>query len=126
LRAELDGIAKQLDDIRNSVLREARIVGATVTRTFLRPAEFGAFDTVIVDEASMILSPRSFHRYIPSARTTIWGSDLNSRFGVNGIQYSSSERRFDTACSWIVSSAWPIVFSFLRSALGTTVPGGIC
>ena len=39
----------------------------------------------------MILSPRSFQRYIPSARTTICGSALNSRLGVNGIQYSSSE-----------------------------------
>ena len=45
------------------------------------------------DDASMILSPRSFHRYIPSARTTICGSALNSRLGVNGIQYSSSEMR---------------------------------
>ena len=31
---------------------------------------------------------------MPSARTTICGSALNSRFGVNGIQYSSSEMRF--------------------------------
>jgi hypothetical protein len=44
------------------------------------------------------------------------GSDLKSRFGVNGIQYSSSEMRFDAACSWIVSSAWPIVFSFVGAA----------
>ncbi len=68
------------------------------------------------DDASMILSPRSFHRYIPSARTTICGSALNSRFGVNGIQYSSSEMRFVAAWSWIVSSAWPIVVSFASSA----------
>jgi chromosome segregation ATPase len=47
LREELAAIAKKLEDIRNAVLREARIVGATVTRTFLRPVEFSAFDTVI-------------------------------------------------------------------------------
>ncbi len=61
LRQELSTIAAKLEDIRNSVLREARIVGATVTRTFLRPVEFAAFDTVIVDEASMILLPAVFH-----------------------------------------------------------------
>ena len=60
LREELAAIAKKLEDIRNAVLREARIVGATVTRTFLRPVEFSAFDTVIVDEASMILLPAIF------------------------------------------------------------------
>ena len=49
------------------------------------------------DEASISRSPRSFQRYMPSARTTILGSCLKSRLGVNGIQYSSSEMRFDTA-----------------------------
>lgn len=61
LRQELSSIAAELDEIRNSVLREARIVGATVTRSFLRPTEFASFDTVIVDEASMILLPAVFH-----------------------------------------------------------------
>lgn len=61
LRAELSRIAEQLEKIRNSVLNEARIVGATATRTFLRPTEFSSFDTVILDEASMILLPAVFH-----------------------------------------------------------------
>jgi len=61
LRAELSRVAEQLEKIRASVLSEARIVGATATRTFLRPAEFSLFDTVIIDEASMILLPAIFH-----------------------------------------------------------------
>ena len=60
LREELAAIAKKLEEIREAVLREAKIVGATVTRTFLRPVEFSAFDAVIVDEASMILLPAVF------------------------------------------------------------------
>jgi AAA domain len=47
--------------IRSSVLNEARVVGATAKRTFLRPNEFSTFDTVIIDEASMILLPAVFH-----------------------------------------------------------------
>lgn len=61
LRDELARIAAELEQIREAVLKEARIVGATVTRTYLRPAEFAAFDTVIIDEASMILLPAVFH-----------------------------------------------------------------
>ena len=37
---------------------------------------------------------------MPSARTTIFGSALKSRFGVNGIQYSSSETGF--ACERVL------------------------
>ena len=61
LRDELARIAAELEQIREAVLKEARIVGATVTRTYLRPTEFAAFDTVIIDEASMILLPAIFH-----------------------------------------------------------------
>ncbi len=61
LRDELAAIAAQIENIRNSVLRQATIVGATATRTFLRPAEFASFDVVIVDEASMLLIPTVFH-----------------------------------------------------------------
>jgi hypothetical protein len=60
LRDELAAIAKQLEDIKAAVLKDARVVGATITRTFLRPLEFAAFDAVIVDEASMILLPAVF------------------------------------------------------------------
>jgi AAA domain/PLD-like domain len=59
-REELAAISEQLEGIRRAVLCEARIVGATVTRTFMRPVEFAAFDTVIIDEASMILLPVVF------------------------------------------------------------------
>ena len=43
------------------VLRRAQIIGATITRTYLRPNEFAAFDIVIIDEASMILLSMAFY-----------------------------------------------------------------
>ncbi len=61
LQNELAAISAKLEDIKNSILKDAKIVGATVTRTFLRPVEFAAFDVVIIDEASMILQPAVFH-----------------------------------------------------------------
>jgi hypothetical protein len=76
LRQELSSIASKLEDIRNSVLREARIIGATVTRTYLRPVEFASFDTVIVDEASMILLPAVFHAAGLATETVVIAGDF--------------------------------------------------
>src|SRR3974377_1685639 len=53
---------------------------------------------------------------MPSARTTILGSCLKSRFGVNGIQYSSSDSARFAAVSLTVESACPM--SALRSIRG--------
>src|SRR5689334_22908514 len=51
---------------------------------------------------------------MPSARTTIFGSCLKSRFAVNGIQYSSRESARLAAASLTVESAWPISLLRLR------------
>lgn len=76
LRDELARIAGELARIRETVLKEARIVGATVTRTYLRPAEFALFDTVIIDEASMILLPAVFHAAGLSTERVIVAGDF--------------------------------------------------
>ena len=57
---EITGIGTQLEDIRRSVIGQALVVGATVTRTFLSPQQLGSFDVVIVDEASMVMLPALF------------------------------------------------------------------
>jgi len=61
LRSELADINAKLNELKDTVLKEARVVGATVTRTFLRPDDFRNFDAIIIDEASMILLPAVFH-----------------------------------------------------------------
>jgi superfamily I DNA and/or RNA helicase/ssDNA-binding Zn-finger/Zn-ribbon topoisomerase 1 len=61
LREELSKITAELEKIQETVLKDARIVGATITRTYLRPKDFTEFDVVIIDEASMILLPAVFH-----------------------------------------------------------------
>ncbi len=58
---EISDINKQLDDIRKSIMDRARIVGATVTKAYLSPQLFSAFDVVIVDEASMVMLPALFN-----------------------------------------------------------------
>lgn len=44
-----------------TVAQEARIVGATVTKTYLSPKQFLKFDVVIIDEASMVILPAVYY-----------------------------------------------------------------
>ena len=54
-------INRQLEDIAKSVVSNAKIIGATVTKAFLSPQMFSGFDVVIIDEASMVMLPALFH-----------------------------------------------------------------
>jgi hypothetical protein len=76
LRTELARLNREIDQIKDTVLKEALIVGATVTRTFLRPEDFRGFDTIIIDEASMIPLPAVFHAAGMSKRSVIIAGDF--------------------------------------------------
>lgn len=51
---EIDG---EINTIRSNILRNARIIGATCTKTYLSVKEIGKADLVVVDEASMVMLP---------------------------------------------------------------------
>ena len=53
----LRDIDAAISPIRDSVLRDSRIIGATCTKTYLAPKDIGQADLVIIDEASMVLLP---------------------------------------------------------------------
>lgn len=57
LISELQEIARKLADIAASALRDARILGMTMTRASMSARDIGRFDTVIIDEASMVMLP---------------------------------------------------------------------
>jgi len=57
LVAELQEIAKKLADLEAAILRDAKVIGATVAKSYLRAKDLGRFDLVIIDEASMVLLP---------------------------------------------------------------------
>jgi len=58
---ELGKINKSLSEIEASVIKEAAVIGATVTTSYLRSASLPRFDTVIVDESSMVLLPAAYY-----------------------------------------------------------------
>jgi AAA domain/PLD-like domain len=61
IAAQLATLLREIDEIVVQVVAKAKIVGATVTKTFLSPVMFAGFDAVILDEASMILLPACYH-----------------------------------------------------------------
>ena len=57
LVAKLRETAAEISAIREAVLRNAKIVGATCTKTYLSQKDIGQVDLVIIDEASMVILP---------------------------------------------------------------------
>lgn len=55
IEAQIQVIDEELAQLHANTLRNARIVGATITKAYL--SDLGAFDLVIIDEASMALLP---------------------------------------------------------------------
>ncbi len=50
-----------MEGIEKAVVAEAKIIGATVTKTYLTPQQFTNFDVVIIDEASMVMLPAIYY-----------------------------------------------------------------
>ena len=73
LVAEIRETKAETAALRKTVLRDARIVGATCTTAYLT-GEIGQFDLVIVDEASMVIRPAVwFSAGLASQRVVISG-----------------------------------------------------
>ncbi len=73
LSAEIRQIEIEIAALRKTVLKDAKIVGATCTTAYLT-GEIGQFDLVIVDEASMVIRPAVwFSAGLASERVVISG-----------------------------------------------------
>ena len=57
LVTELQEIAQRLAEMEASIMREARVIGTTIAKSYLQAREIGRFDVVVIDEASMVLLP---------------------------------------------------------------------
>jgi len=61
LSSKVQAIQKQLDALRDQVVRNCRVLAATVYRTYLKGQVERTFDAVVVDEASMLALPMTFY-----------------------------------------------------------------
>jgi hypothetical protein len=58
---EISALQREIDEIAANLLDKAKVVGATITKTFLSPTMFSNFNAIIIDEASMVLLPACYH-----------------------------------------------------------------
>lgn len=54
---ELREIETKIANIRASIIKDAKVLGATCTKTSLSSKELGQFDLILIDEVSMIMPP---------------------------------------------------------------------
>lgn len=56
-RKRCQALEEEIAGLRKKILNDAKVIGATGTRAYLKPKEIGFADLAIADEASMILQP---------------------------------------------------------------------
>ncbi len=74
--AELGALKKQLEEIRKTIISEALVVGATLTKVFLSPNDLGKCQNIIIDEASMGLVPAVYFAASQSQQRCIVSGDF--------------------------------------------------
>ena len=60
LMSELREIGAKISALRDSILKDARVLGATCTKTYLSVKDIGQVDMVIIDEASTVMPPMAW------------------------------------------------------------------
>lgn len=76
INADLTDLKRQLEDMRKTIISEAIVVGATLTKSFLSPSEMGKFHNVVIDEASMGLLPSVYFTASQSNERIIISGDF--------------------------------------------------
>ena len=54
---EIKEIKTKLESLRDEVLKDAILIGSTITKCFISPNQLGKFQNIVIDEASMALLP---------------------------------------------------------------------
>ena len=60
LNSKIQIIENDIEDIKQVVINEAKVIGTTLTKTYLKASDLNTFDNVIIDEASMCMLPAIF------------------------------------------------------------------
>ncbi len=76
LVAKLSEVEAKITALRQTVTREARVVGATCTKTYLSQKDIGHVDLVIIDEASMVMRPMAWFSAGLAAKRVVVSGDF--------------------------------------------------
>ena len=76
LVAKLSEVEAKITALRQTVTREARVVGATCTKAYLSQKDIGHVDLVIIDEASMVMRPVAWFSAGLAAKRVVVSGDF--------------------------------------------------
>ena len=76
LVAKLSEVEAKITALRQTVTREARVVGATCTKAYLSQKDIGHVDLVIIDEASMVMRPMAWFSAGLAAKRVVVSGDF--------------------------------------------------
>ena len=76
LVAKLSEVEAKITAVRQTVTREARVVGATCTKAYLSQKDIGHVDLVIIDEASMVMRPVAWFSAGLAAKRAVVSGDF--------------------------------------------------
>ena len=76
INADLTDLKRQLEDMRKTIISEAIVVGATLTKSFLSPSDMDKFHNVVIDEASMGLIPSVYFTASQSNERVVISGDF--------------------------------------------------
>jgi superfamily I DNA and/or RNA helicase/ribosomal protein L37AE/L43A len=76
LAKKLSELENELIALRNSIAKNAKVLGTTITKTYLEPDAFKEIDVVIVDEASMVILPAIAVVTVLAKKTVVISGDF--------------------------------------------------
>ena len=73
---EVTKINNQIQEVKTEVLKNCRVLAATATKTYLKPEDFGEYDVVVIDEASMLMLPQAAYAASLSKEKVVLAGDF--------------------------------------------------
>ena len=74
--SELSKVNQELESLKKNIIKEALVVGSTLTKVFLSPAQVGKCKNLIIDEASMAFLPELYFAASQTEKRVIISGDF--------------------------------------------------
>ena len=76
INEEIKALEQEIEELSKKILANAKVLGSTLTKSFLSPDLLGKFKNVVIDEASMALLPSLYFTASQSEMRVIISGDF--------------------------------------------------
>lgn len=118
IRSQLSQVNQKLANLKNEILKKAKIMAATTTKTFTSADAIGVFDVAIVDEASMLPLPHVIYIAGMSSAQIVVAGDFRQLPPI-----SMGAREYDLVENWYGKDPFDRAGITKKVNAGNTHPG---